>query len=176
MSDDAKAAPFFVKVVSACKHIVSMDGCEVAVTAETTRYILTGRQIQLSSSLAPFRFWVGINGRRLIFTANLDSQSPYRAEQNFSSYFESLARLGWHARFELLDPGTLLLRADCMALPEQPFTEPASSGTQAGDPDSYVLTDNGAFWANDIAMLAQACLRICERHAIRCSERAPMLP
>lgn len=173
MNDDTNAAPVLAGILAACQRIVSMDGHEVRVVAEPTDYIVPGRMVQLHSSLGAFRCWIGLNGRRLLFSTTLDKQSPYSAEQNFKTWFDAATRLGWRVHFEVLDQATLSLWADCLLEPDAALVQPATG--QSGDAEQ-ALSATGAFWVRDVAMMAQACLRVCERHAIRCSERAPMLP
>jgi hypothetical protein len=144
---------FFVELENACKRIIGMSGEHLTVRMKPTEYVISGYSITVTTNEGlPFPFWIGVNGPRLFFIAYVDA-TPEIATHAFQFCFGGARKVGWDVNYEKIDSGTSIW-ATCMTDRDRPL-----SGES--------ITEEGRFWAADIAMMVQSWVRTCERNQIR---------
>jgi hypothetical protein len=133
------------------KLIVSMRGI-VEVSRNDTKYVIEGSCFTIVSSILNTKLWIGKNGPRLFFIANVIS-SEEDAIRDFRFCFGGAAKVGWEFNYEPIDlNGNLSIWGTCLA----------NNKNIAGNSE-----ENDLFWIVDIAMMAQSFVRTCERLNIK---------
>lgn len=169
-----KTRPIYDSVLSACRRIISMDGNPPTdVTARSTIYVVDGRIYTIRTGKGNFAFWLGINGPRLFFIVYIEGLQPDRAKEAFSFCFGGAEKVGWHVNYEPIPDGVSIW-ATCFTDPSKPLAAALeNAGRGLSNEPIYKLTDDGHFWATDIAMMAQSWIRTSERNGLACHELEP---
>jgi hypothetical protein len=141
------ADAFNDEIHETCSRIIAVSGERVTVSSKEAGYILDGRIFTVRTECGDFPFWIGVNGPRLFFIAYVADIDEVRARTVFRFCFGGAEKVGWQVNYQKIDGGVSLW-ATCM--------------TSAALP----LTLDG-FWGRDIALMAQAWVRTCEREQIQ---------
>ncbi len=145
--------PFYMEVERACKRIIGMSGDLVSVSMKNTEYVLSGYTVTITTKQgSQFPFWTGVNGPRLFFIAFV-AAGHETAKDVFQFCFGGAEKVGWEVKYEKIETGTSIW-ATCMTNRDRPLINDA-------------LTEEGIFWATDIAMMVQSWVRSCERSNIK---------
>lgn len=168
-----KASPFYDEVLTACRRIISMDGMPAKVEMEPSAYVLQGNTFKVRTTKGLFSFWLGVNGPRLFFITHARDIDPERARAVFSFCFGGAQKVGWDINFEPLDNGVSIW-GTCMTDRRTSLTEKSQNSTQGLNHEPvFHLTEDGLFWALDVAMMVQSWIRTSERNKIECHEMEP---
>jgi hypothetical protein len=125
------------------------------VSSVETAYVIRGNAVNIATATGQFPFWVGVNGRRLFFIANV-SVDPKAAEHAFQFCFGGAQAVGWKINYQPIEGGTSIW-GTCMT----------TDGVVARSAvERCSLSEEGLFWATDIAMMVQSWVRTCERAGI----------
>jgi len=149
----------YEEIERACGRIIGMSGDCAKVETTQTEYVLKGRTIKVITQKGEFPFWIGINGPRLFFIAYVNEDHQERVQDVFRFCFGGAEKVGWKFNCEGIEGGTSIW-ATCMTDRERPLVAGSNS-------DEAVLTEEGLFWATDVAMMAQSWVRTCERENIQ---------
>ena len=151
---------FYAELEGACARIVSASGDLVEVDMKKTEYVLPGHTVEITTKHgSSFPFWVGVNGPRIFFIAYVTAE-PTEAKNAFQFCFGGAQKVGWEMNYEGINSGTSI-----WATVMTDKTRPLIAGSE--------LTDEGHFWATDIAMMVQSWVRTCERLNIKRHELDP---
>lgn len=165
------STPIYEGLALACGRIVCTDGKLAKIEVKSTDYVLDGRTFSVQTSAGEFPFWVGVNGPRLFFIAYISGADAQLAKEQFAFCFGGAAKVGWEMNYEPIDGGVSIW-ATCMTDRALPLVlEDANKIVDFKAKAS--LTQEGAFWVNDIAMMVQSWVRTCERKNIQRHELEP---
>lgn len=158
--ENARLAPFFSEIESACGRIRSMEEERLLSASSPTEYVLLGRTYTLASRAGVLPFWCGVNVKRLFFIA-YNACEPERAEELFTFCFGGAQSVGWSVNYERVKGGVSIWATR--------YVDESLSETTVGadGQEAFSLSEAGLFWATDIAMMAQSWTRTCERHGVK---------
>lgn len=168
------STPIYEELALACGRIVCTDGKLARIEVKSTDYVLDGRTFSVHTSVGEFPFWVGINGPRLFFIAYISGADAQLAKEQFAFCFGGAAKVGWEMNYEPIDGGVSIW-ATCMTDRALPLVV-ADPSVTINFAQKAKLTQEGAFWVNDIAMMVQSWVRTCERQGVcrHAMEPAPL--
>lgn len=164
-------APIYSALAEVCRRIVCTDGMLATVEVKPTNYVLDGRTFVVRTSSGDYPFWLGVNGPRLFFIAYVTGVDAEAAQREFAFCFGGAAKVGWEMNYEPIENGVSIW-ATCMTDRTLPLVIEDKNVT-INNGRKGVLTQEGAFWVNDIAMMVQSWVRTCERKSIRRHEMEP---
>lgn len=158
--ENARLAPFFAELESACGRIRTMEEERILSASSPTEYVLLGRTYTMGSRAGVLPFWCGVNVKRLFFIA-YNACPPEQAEEIFKFCFGGAESVGWSVNYEKVKGGVSIWATR--------YVDESLSQTKVGEDGSeaFSLSDAGLFWATDIAMMAQSWVRTCQRHSVK---------
>jgi hypothetical protein len=164
------ARAFFAGVLSASSRIIATGLASVEVKMEEADFVFPGRVFRIVAPTGNYSFWLGINGRRLIFVAHMLKIDPDIGRKYFAHCFNE--SVNWQPEYQLLRGNLgLALTARCTIEHGQDLVQEQKTGLH-GDA-AYEITDVGVIWANEVAFLAQAWLAACERDSVQSHPDTP---
>lgn len=141
------------------------------VESSVTTYVIEGRIFNVKTQLGTFPFWVGINGPRLFFIVNMKGLTVEEAQRHFGFCFGGAEKIGWNTVYQPMYNGGISIWSTCTTDRELPLA--SHDNTYSHGQPIPNLTEEGLFWATDIAMMVQSWIRTCEREKLKCSDILP---
>lgn len=167
---DAAADHFLLACEERFSKVVGHNSSGVTSESFVTHFVIPGREFTLSDGNHCLTFWVGINGGRIFFITRYIGE-PEGLREVFRFSLGGAEKIGWDFYYE---------KVEHAGEEKSPVSETSIWGTvdtghkltakratarREGELDN-VLTDEGCFWVNDIAMMLQSLLRTSQRHNI----------
>ena len=141
----------------------------VTIKYSLTDYVIPGCLYVIETkSGATYRFWIGVNGRKLSFISHLGSNLA-RVDNVFKSTFNESKKVGWsfdHHNFRASVNSITTLWGSCIS-PDDLIVPIPNSPVIRGDP-LLKITPTGYFHLHEAAQVVQLFLRSMEIGRIEC--------
>lgn len=162
--------PMYEEIGKACSRVVAMLGDLAEVESTVTSYVVEGRVYNVKTQLGTYTFWVGINGPRLFFIVNMKGLDVKDAKEHFEFCFGGAEKVGWNTVYQPMYNGVSIW-STCTTDKARPLAEHTNRYIE--NKPVADLTEEGLFWATDIAMMVQSWIRTCERSKLHCHDIPP---
>jgi hypothetical protein len=162
---DADAMFFIDAMIARFGLIVGTSGNPVTITKAPSHYVIPGAHVVVSDGGTSVPVWLGVNCDRIFFIIRL-TETPERCKKLFEFAFGGAGKVGWSFYYEPTIEGetsvwgTVETKADFVVGKHNTIPGPE-------------LTQGGAFWANDTALMMQSAIRTIQREAPKLSEHMP---
>ena len=165
-ASDADATFFINAMIARFGRIIGTSGNPVTVTAAPSNYVVPGADIVVADGGASVPVWIGVNCGRIIFIVRL-AEKPDRCREVFEFAFGGAAKVGWSFHYEPTQSGEDTsvwgtVETNSLFVEGRHDTIPGPN-----------LTRDGAFWANDTALMMQSAIRTIQRENVTLSTMMP---
>lgn len=165
---DNRSKHFLRAVSERASLIVGHSGSRVRLEEFATSYVLPGVRMELTDNAARMVCWIGVNEHRLFYIQRVAAPKD-RSKEIFEFAFGGASKVGWTFTYEPIGEGN---ETSIWGTAETnvAYTVPTGETFRIGDGPTLHnldLTEAGAFWANDIAMMMQSAFRSAQRNALR---------
>ena len=160
-----RAAQRFIAEVN---HIIGnlqfKDKVPLAVRYTVTQYVIPGCEFEVGS----YRFWLGVNGKRITFVSNLDTSR----DETLKVFYSAITQYthGW--KLACYQSGTktnmrcVIDAANELVVPNKP------AGMTYGEAPMQV-TDEGNLYAHEVAQLIQCFVKVMQTNHFECANTSP---
>ncbi len=159
-----RAAHRFIAEVNHVITNLQFKGDTLPIRYRVTQYVIPGCEFEIGQ----YRFWLGVNGKRITFVSNLDAEH----KAVFDTFYSAITRYthGWEwACYPLGTKANLrcVIEAEgSLVIPNRP------AGMTYGETPMQV-TDEGNFYAHEVAQFIQCFIKVMQSNQLECAITPP---